>query len=74
MSHCPSEPHKEAAKLEMKSKFGAIPYMVSVIQDTPTGRAIDRLCNEDKNVSSVLFNLAKQERSYPREWFYPRDI
>ena len=48
----------------MKSKFGAIPYMVSVLQDTPIGRAIDRLCNEDRNVSSVLFNLAKQERSF----------
>ena len=46
----------------MKSKFGAIPYMVSVLQDTPIGRAIDRLCN--RNVSSVLFNLAKQERSF----------
>ena len=52
----------------MKSKFGATPYMDPVIWDTPTGQAIKRMCNEDKNVCPVLFNspyyLAKQERPF----------
>ena len=51
------------AKLEMKSKSGAIPYMESVIQGSPTGRAL-RMCYEDKNICSMLFNSAKQERSF----------
>ena len=67
-SHCLSEWHKEAANIEMKSKFGATPYMDPVIWDTPTGQAIKRMCNEDKNVCPVLFNspyyLAKQERPF----------
>ena len=65
-SHCLSEPHKRAGDLELKSKLGAIPYMESVIENTPIGRSIRRMCGEDENASRVLFKstyyLVKQER------------
>ena len=67
-SYCLSEPHKEAAKLEMKSKSGATTYMESVIRNTPIGRAIKIMCNENRNICSVLsssaYYLAKQERPF----------
>ena len=47
----------EAAKSVTKNKSGTIPYMESVIQDTPTGRAIQKMCDENKkNICLVLFN------------------
>ena len=65
-SRCLSEPHKRAADLELKSKLGAIPYMESVIENTPIGRSLRRMCAEDENTCCVLFSLTyylvKQER------------
>ena len=67
-SPCLSEPHKYAIKLDTKSKLGAIPYLESVVQHTPVGKAIKNMCAEDKNACRVLFNsayyLAKQERPF----------
>ena len=64
--HGLSGPHKRAANLELKSKLGAIPYMESVIENTPIGLSIRRMCAEDENASCVWFNLiyyfVKQER------------
>ena len=64
--HGLSGPHKRAANLELKSKLGAIPYMESVIENTPIGLSIRRMCAEDENASCVWFNLTyyfvKQER------------
>ena len=40
--HCLSEPHKVTTNLEQKSKMGAQPYLESVIQDTPIGKAIKK--------------------------------
>ena len=53
-----SEPHKEAAKLKMKSKSGATSYVESVIRDTTIGLVIRIMCNETRNIFSVLFNSA----------------
>ena len=65
-SHCLSKPHKRAADLELKSKLGAIPIMESVIENTPIGQLIRRICAEDGNTCRVLINsiyyLVKQER------------
>ena len=55
-SHCLSEPPKGTANLELKSKLGATPYMESVIENTPIGWSIRRMCAEDKNACHVLFN------------------
>ena len=67
-SHCLSEPHKYAVNLDTKSKLGEIPYLESVVQHTPIGKAIKNMCAEDKNACHVLFNsayyLAKQERPF----------
>ena len=66
--HCLSEPHKVATNLERKSKKGAQLYLESVIQDAPIGKAIKKMCAEDKNVCQILFNspyyLTKQERPF----------
>ena len=65
-SHCLPEPHKRAADLELKSKLGAILYMESIIENTPIGRLIRRMCAEDENACCVLFKstyyLVKQEQ------------
>ena len=65
-SHCLSEPHKRAADLELKSKLGAILFMESVIDNTPIGQSIRRMCAKNENACRVLFNstyyLVKQER------------
>ena len=67
-SRCLSEPHKYAVNLDTKSKLGEIPYLESVVQHTPIGKAIENMCAEDKNACRVLFNsayyLAKQERPF----------
>ena len=48
--------------------MGAQPYLESVIQDTPIGKAIKKMCAEDKNASRISFNsayyLAKQEQPF----------
>ena len=56
--HCLSEPYKEAAKLEMKSKFGALLYMESVIPDNPIGRAIKRICNKNMKILLSAFKFS----------------
>ena len=63
-----SEPYKVATNLKEKSKTGAQPYLESVIQDTPTGKATKKMCPKDKNACRSLFNcayyLAKQEHPF----------
>ena len=48
--------------------MGAQPHLESVIQDTLIGKAIKKMCAEDKNACQILFNsayyLAKQERPF----------
>ena len=66
--HCLSEPHKVANNLEQKRKMEAQPYLESVIQDTPIGKAIKKMCTKDKSAYWILFNsacyLVKQERPF----------
>ena len=52
-SRCLSEPHKRAADLELKSKPGAIPYMESVIDNTPIGRS-KNVCWRWKRLSCIV--------------------
>ena len=78
-SHCLSQPHRRATNLELKSKLGASPYMEPVIENTPIGQSIRRMCAEDENTCCVLFNwtyyLVKQERpisDFPNQLNYKK--
>ena len=63
-----SEPHKVATNIEQKYKLGAQPYLESVIQDTPIGKAIKNMRVKDKNACQIFFNsayyLAKQKQPF----------
>ena len=53
--HYLSEPHKVTTNLEWKRKLGAQPYLESVIQDTPIGKAIKKYV-KGKSTYRILFN------------------
>ena len=56
--HCNSGQHKEAIRLEERSKMGALPYMERVVKESPIGRGVRKMCDKDRDSLRVKFNWA----------------
>ena len=65
--HCLSEPLKVATNLEWKSKMGPQPFLKSLIQDTPIGKAIKKGVPKIK-MSQILFNSAYYQNKHNHFW------
>ena len=67
-SHLQTNQHKEAERLEKRSKMGAEVYSQSVLETTPIGCSLRKLQEKDKASLEVKFNiayyLAKRERPF----------
>ena len=67
-THCHSVQHKEAVRLDSRSKMGALPYMEHVVNVTPIGRGLKKMCSKDMTSLRIKFNtayyLAKAEKPY----------
>ena len=66
--HLQTNQHKEAERLEKRSKMGADVYSQSVLETTPIGCSLRKLQEKDKASLEVKFNiayyLAKRERPF----------
>ena len=65
--HIQSLQHQEAVKITKKSLLGDV-YKQLVVEKTPIGQGLKRMCESDRKSLNVKFNcayyLAKQERPY----------
>ena len=57
-----------SVRLDSHSKMGALPYMEHVVNDTPIGRGLKKMCSKDMTSLRTKFNtayyLAKAEKPY----------
>ena len=56
--HCNSAQHKEASRLEERSRMGALPYLERVVKESPIGRGVRKMCDKDRESLRVKFNWA----------------
>ena len=66
--HIQTDQHKKAEELQKKSDMGAIPYLQSVVEETPIGKGLAKMAEKDRENMRVKFNsayyLAKKERPF----------
>ena len=45
-----SEQHKEASNIQSKSDMGAIPYLQSIVEETPIGKGLAKMADKDREI------------------------
>lgn len=53
--HIKGEPHKHAKDLSLKATLGAASYNKEIVSQTPIGKGLTKMQEEDKKVKSIFF-------------------